>query len=134
MYKLMYLIAAAGPVIEKIEIEIQVGDKAAEKIIKVINLSEEEEIIENRNVLQKLKNILVPSLKNSTVVSSSSSSSRSLSSRSSSSRSSISSSSSSSSSSHRIRSSSQSSSHSASSSSSRSSALSKVRCSFTTDM
>ncbi|XP_018528704.1 vitellogenin-2 [Lates calcarifer] len=116
---------AAGPVIEKIEIEIQVGDKAAEKIIKVINLSEEEEIIENRNVLQKLKNILVPSLKNSTVVSSSSSSSRSLSSRSSSSRSSISSSSSSSSSSHRIRSSSQSSSHSASSSSSRSSALSK---------
>ncbi|GLD50054.1 vitellogenin-2-like protein [Lates japonicus] len=95
MYKCMYLIAAAGPVIEKIEIEIQVGEKAAEKIIKVINLSEEEEIVEDRNVLMRLKNILVPGLKNSTGASSSSSSSRSLSSRSSSSRSSVSSSSSS---------------------------------------
>ncbi|XP_039985633.1 vitellogenin-2-like [Xiphias gladius] len=83
---------AAGPVIEKIEIEIQVGEKAAEKIIKVIDLSEEEEILEDKNVLMKLKKILVPGLKNSTASSSSSSSSRSLSSRSSSSRSSISSS------------------------------------------
>ncbi|CAK6958104.1 vitellogenin-2-like [Scomber scombrus] len=74
---------AAGPVIEKIEIEIQVGDKAAEKIIKVINLSEEDDILEDKNVLMKLKKILVPGLKNST--SSSSSSSRSSSSRSSSS-------------------------------------------------
>uniref|UniRef100_A0A3B4XY36 Vitellogenin-2-like n=1 Tax=Seriola lalandi dorsalis TaxID=1841481 RepID=A0A3B4XY36_SERLL len=80
---------AAGPVIEKIEVEIQVGDKAAEKIIKVINLSEEEEMLEDKNVLMKLKNILVPGLKNRTATSSSSSSS---SSRSSSSRSSISSS------------------------------------------
>ena len=39
------LVVVAGPVIEKIEIEIQVGDKAAEKIIKVINVSEEEEIL-----------------------------------------------------------------------------------------
>ncbi|XP_041790599.1 vitellogenin-2-like [Chelmon rostratus] len=82
---------AAGPAIEKIEIEIQVGDKAAEKIIKVINMSEEEEILEDKNVLMKLKKILVPGLKNRTA-SSSSSSSRSLSSRSSSSRSSASSS------------------------------------------
>uniref|UniRef100_A0A8D0AWA1 Phosvitin n=1 Tax=Sander lucioperca TaxID=283035 RepID=A0A8D0AWA1_SANLU len=73
---------AAGPVVEKIEIEVQVGDRAAEKILKVINLSEEEEILEDKNVLMKLKKILVPGLKNSTAVSSSSSSSRSISSRS----------------------------------------------------
>ncbi|KAM7387896.1 hypothetical protein PAMP_024107 [Pampus punctatissimus] len=83
---LRLLQAIAGPVIEKIEIEIQVGDKAAEKIIKVINMSEEEEIIEDKNVLMRLKKILVPGLKN--ITSSSSSSSRSVSSRSSSSRSS----------------------------------------------
>ncbi|XP_070816139.1 vitellogenin-2-like isoform X2 [Chaetodon trifascialis] len=77
---------AAGPAIERIEIEIQVGEKAVEKIIKVINLSEEEEILEDRNVLMKLKKILVPGLNNRTA-SSSSSSSRSLSSRSSSSQS-----------------------------------------------
>ncbi|XP_035504380.1 vitellogenin-2 [Scophthalmus maximus] len=74
---------AAGPVIEKIEIEVHVGDKAAEKIIKVINLSEEEEILEDKNVLMKLKKILVPGLKNRTASSSSSSSSRSSSSSSS---------------------------------------------------
>lgn len=79
---------AAGPVIEKIEIEIQVGEKAAEKIIKVINMSQEEETIEAKNVLMKLKNILVPGLKNATRSSSSSSSSRALKSRSSSSSSS----------------------------------------------
>ncbi|XP_059196629.1 vitellogenin-2-like [Centropristis striata] len=65
---------ATGPVIEKIEIEVQVGEKAAEKIIKVINMSEEEETLEDRNVLMKLKKILVPGVKNSTAVSSSSSS------------------------------------------------------------
>ncbi|XP_041647048.1 vitellogenin-2-like isoform X8 [Cheilinus undulatus] len=75
---------AAGPAIEKIEIEVQVGDKAAEKIIKVINLSEEEEVLEDKNVLLKLKKILVPGLKNATASSSSSSSSRSVSSSSSS--------------------------------------------------
>lgn len=152
MYLFIYSIAAAGPVIEKIEIEIQVGDKAVEKIIKVINLSEEEEILEDKNVLMKLKKILIPGLKNKTT-SSSSSSSRSLSSSSSSSssrhkskmvnvdpigkRSKRLSSSSSSRSSFSSRSSSsiasssrsslQSSSRSISSSSSRSSSLSKVR-------
>ncbi|KAL3047365.1 hypothetical protein OYC64_021558 [Pagothenia borchgrevinki] len=68
---------AAGPVIEKIEIEIQVGEKAAEKIIKVINMSEEEEVIEDKNVLMKLRKILVPGLTNRSSSSSSSSSSRS---------------------------------------------------------
>ncbi|XP_063747534.1 vitellogenin-2-like [Eleginops maclovinus] len=84
---------AAGPVIEKIEIEIQVGEKAAEKILKVINMSEEEEVIEDKNVLMKLRKILVPGLKNRTSSSSSSSSSRSSLSSSSSSKSSSSSSS-----------------------------------------
>uniref|UniRef100_A0A3Q3AEG8 Vitellogenin-2-like n=1 Tax=Kryptolebias marmoratus TaxID=37003 RepID=A0A3Q3AEG8_KRYMA len=83
---------AAGPAIERIEIEVQVGEKAAEKLIKVVNLSEEEEPLEDKNVLMKLKKILVPGLKNRTSVSSSSSSSRSTNSRSSSSRSSSSSS------------------------------------------
>ncbi|XP_010782071.1 vitellogenin-2-like [Notothenia coriiceps] len=68
---------ADGPVIEKIEIEIQVGEKAAEKIIKVINMSEEEEVVEDKNVLMKLRKILVPGLKKSSSSSSSSSSSRS---------------------------------------------------------
>uniref|UniRef100_A0A8D3C385 Vitellogenin domain-containing protein n=1 Tax=Scophthalmus maximus TaxID=52904 RepID=A0A8D3C385_SCOMX len=115
---------AAGPVIEKIEIEVHVGDKAAEKIIKVINLSEEEEILEDKNVLMKLKKILVPGLKNRTASSSSSSSSRSSSSSSSRSTS-VSSKSSSSSSSRRQSKMSSSRSSSSSSSSSRSSALSK---------
>ncbi|XP_061594362.1 vitellogenin-2-like [Cololabis saira] len=86
---------AAGPVIEMIEIEVQVGEKAAEKILRVVNLSEEEDVLEDRNVLMKLKRILVPGLNNSTASSSSSSSSRSTSSRSSSSSSKSSSSSSS---------------------------------------
>ncbi|KAM7011967.1 LOW QUALITY PROTEIN: vitellogenin 2 [Tautogolabrus adspersus] len=136
---------AAGPVIEKIEIEIQVGDRAAEKIIKVFNLSEEDEIVEDKNVLMKLRKILVPGLRNITSSSSSSSSSRSVNSPSSSSRSSVSSSASSKSSSSsssrrktddlvasisrtskRVKSSSSSSlSSSSSSSSSRSSSLSK---------
>ncbi|XP_076007428.1 vitellogenin-2-like [Genypterus blacodes] len=82
----------AGPVIEKIEIEVQFGERAAEKIVKVINNSEEEETIEEKNVLLKLKKILAPGLKNLTASSSSSSSSRSSSSKSSSSASSSSSS------------------------------------------
>nr|XP_019936765.1 PREDICTED: vitellogenin-2-like [Paralichthys olivaceus] len=111
---------AAGPVIEKIEIEIQLGDKAAEKIIKVINLSEEEEILEDKNILMKLRKILVPGLKNSSA-SSSSSSSRS------SSSSSVSSHRSSSSSSERSSSSSSSSSSSRSSAQSSSKSMSKQK-------
>ncbi|XP_029905083.1 vitellogenin-like isoform X6 [Myripristis murdjan] len=71
-----------GEIIEKLEMEVQVGPKAAEKIIKQINLSEEE-VIEGKPVLFKLKRILVPGLKNGTRSSSSSSSSRYSSSRSS---------------------------------------------------
>uniref|UniRef100_A0AAQ5YJ08 Phosvitin n=1 Tax=Amphiprion ocellaris TaxID=80972 RepID=A0AAQ5YJ08_AMPOC len=134
-----------GPAIERIEFEVQVGEKAAEKIIKVINQREEEETLEDKNVLLKLKKILVPGPRNNTAKSSSSSSSSRSSSSSKSRSSSISSSdstsfSSSSSSSRRSsrRSSSsssgasssqsllQSSSRSSSSSSSSSSALSKV--------
>ncbi|KAM8746385.1 vitellogenin-1-like [Acanthopagrus schlegelii] len=100
-----------GEVIERLEIEVQVGPKAAEKLIKQINLSEEE-IIEGRPLLMKLRKILAPGLRNRTSSSSSSSSS---------SRSSLSSKSSSSSSSRSSSSSSRSSLRSSSSSSSRSS-------------
>lgn len=79
----IHLLAAAGPVIERAEIEVQFGDKAAEKIIKVINVSEEEEILEDKTVLMKLRKILIPGL--NATSSSSSSSSSSLSSMSSSS-------------------------------------------------
>uniref|UniRef100_A0A4W6FAN6 Uncharacterized protein n=1 Tax=Lates calcarifer TaxID=8187 RepID=A0A4W6FAN6_LATCA len=65
-----------GEVVERLEMEIQVGPKAAEKLIKQINLSEEE-ITEGQPVLMKLKGILVPGLRNGTISSSSSSSSRS---------------------------------------------------------
>lgn len=74
-YVIINLVVAEGPVIEKIEIEIQVGEKAAEKIIKVINMSKEEEVIDDKNVLMKLRNILVPELNNRSSSSSSSSSS-----------------------------------------------------------
>lgn len=80
------ILSVEGEIIERLEMEVQVGPKAAEKLIKQINLSEEE-IIEGKPVLMKLKKILAPGLKNSTS-SSSSSSSSSRSSRSSSSSSS----------------------------------------------
>ncbi|XP_061680337.1 vitellogenin-2-like isoform X2 [Syngnathoides biaculeatus] len=69
---------ASGPAIEKVEIEIQLGAKAAEKIIKVIDLNQDEGILEDKRVLMKLKKILAPGQKNRT--SSSSRSSRSISS------------------------------------------------------
>uniref|UniRef100_A0AAQ5XYG5 Phosvitin n=1 Tax=Amphiprion ocellaris TaxID=80972 RepID=A0AAQ5XYG5_AMPOC len=72
-----------GPAIERIEFEVQVGEKAAEKIIKVINQREEEETLEDKNVLLKLKKIL----SRSSSISSSDSTSFSVSSQSSSSRS-----------------------------------------------
>ncbi|XP_035863457.1 vitellogenin-2-like isoform X3 [Sander lucioperca] len=121
---------AAGPVVEKIEIEVQVGDRAAEKILKVINLSEEEEILEDKNVLMKLKKILVPGLKNSTAASSSSSSSHSSSSRSSSSSSASSKSSSSSSSRSKSKAVGKASKRLSSSSSSRSSSASNSQSSL----
>lgn len=79
------VISVEGEVIERLEMEVQVGPMAAAKLIKQINLSEEE-IVEGRPVLMKLNKILAPGLKNGTSFSSSSSSSSrsSLSSRSSS--------------------------------------------------
>uniref|UniRef100_A0A672JP10 Uncharacterized protein n=1 Tax=Salarias fasciatus TaxID=181472 RepID=A0A672JP10_SALFA len=76
---------ATGTAVEKIEVEIQVGQRSADKIMKVISRSEEEEILESKNVLLKLKKILIPGLNNGTSSSSSSSSSQSTSSSSSSS-------------------------------------------------
>uniref|UniRef100_UPI0037E8BB2B vitellogenin-1-like n=1 Tax=Semicossyphus pulcher TaxID=241346 RepID=UPI0037E8BB2B len=102
-----------GEEIERLEIEVQVGPRAAELIIKQINLSEEE-IVEETPVLMKLNKILAPGRKNGSLSSSSSSSSRS------SSKSSSASSSSSSRASKTISSSSRSSSSSSSRSSSRS--------------
>uniref|UniRef100_A0A8C3AYQ0 Vitellogenin domain-containing protein n=1 Tax=Cyclopterus lumpus TaxID=8103 RepID=A0A8C3AYQ0_CYCLU len=75
---------ADGPAIENIQIELQVGEKAADKIIKVITMSEEERL-DDKSVLMKLKKILVSGPRNTTSSSSSSSSSHSLSSGSSSS-------------------------------------------------
>ncbi|XP_060933408.1 vitellogenin-1-like [Limanda limanda] len=65
-----------GEEIVKLEMEIQVGPKAAEKLIKQINLSEEE-MVEGRPVLMKLRKILAPGRKNGSLSSSSSSSSAS---------------------------------------------------------
>uniref|UniRef100_A0AAQ5XSB5 Phosvitin n=1 Tax=Amphiprion ocellaris TaxID=80972 RepID=A0AAQ5XSB5_AMPOC len=121
-----------GPAIERIEFEVQVGEKAAEKIIKVINQREEEETLEDKNVLLKLKKILVPGPRNNTAKSSSSSSSSRSSSSSKSRSSSISSSDSTSFSvSSQSSSSRSSSSRSSSSSSSSSSALSCNKVTFT---
>ncbi|XP_053712740.1 vitellogenin-2-like [Synchiropus splendidus] len=74
---LFEVIPEAGPAIERIEIEVQLGEKAGEKIVKVIKMSEED-IVEDKNVLMKLKKILIPGLN---VTSSSSSMSASSSSR-----------------------------------------------------
>ncbi|XP_020780334.2 LOW QUALITY PROTEIN: vitellogenin-2-like [Boleophthalmus pectinirostris] len=60
--------------VEKIEVEIQFGDKAAD-IIQKVTITQAEEILEDKSVLMKLRKILAPVPKNTT--SSSSSSSRS---------------------------------------------------------
>ncbi|XP_041646657.1 vitellogenin-1-like [Cheilinus undulatus] len=123
-----------GEVYERVELEVQVGPKAAEKLIKQINLSKEE-IVDNRPVLMKLKKILAPGVKNGSLSSSSSSSSRSsLSSSSSSRSSSVSSRSSSSSSSRSSSVSSRSSSSRSSSVSSRSSKLTSSRSSSASNL
>ncbi|KAM9385805.1 vitellogenin-2-like [Pholidichthys leucotaenia] len=125
--------ATRGPVIDRIEVELQFGDKAAENMMKEISLSEEEEVLEDKKVLLKLRKILNNTSSSSSSGSSSSSRSRSSSSSSSSSRSSRSSSSvsssrsSSSSSSSRSSKSSQSSSSRSSKSSQSSSSSSSLR-------
>uniref|UniRef100_A0A3Q4BUY5 Uncharacterized protein n=1 Tax=Mola mola TaxID=94237 RepID=A0A3Q4BUY5_MOLML len=82
-YLQLNMLSVEGEDVEKLELEVVVGSKAAERLIKQINMSEEE-IIEEKPVLKKLKKILA-SKENST---SSSSSRSSISSRSSSSASS----------------------------------------------
>ncbi|XP_060889620.1 vitellogenin-1-like [Labrus mixtus] len=79
-----------GDGVERLELEVIVGPKAAEKLIKQINLSEEA-IMEVKPLLMKLKKILAPGLRNGNSSFSSSSSSSSNSSKSSSSSSSSSS-------------------------------------------
>ncbi|XP_034035813.1 vitellogenin-2-like [Thalassophryne amazonica] len=64
---------APGPALEKIEVEVQVGGNAAENIVKVINLSEENQ--NERDVITKLRRILSPVLNGTSSSSSSSSSS-----------------------------------------------------------
>lgn len=86
---------AEGPAVERLELEVQVGPRAAERLLKQISLIDEE-TAEGKAFLLKLKGILETEDKNRNS-SESSSSSRSSSSRSSSSSSSRSSSSSSSS-------------------------------------
>ena len=76
-----YFSTVAGKEIERIEIEVQVGATAATKLIKQINLSQEEVEEENAQgtpALLKLKKILNPSVKRSSSSSSSSSSSAKL--------------------------------------------------------
>ncbi|XP_026053866.1 vitellogenin [Carassius auratus] len=87
---------AEGPAVERLELEVQVGPRAAERLLKQISLIDEE-TAEGKAFLLKLKGILETEDKNRNSSESSSSSSRSSSSRSSSSSSSRSSSSSSSS-------------------------------------
>uniref|UniRef100_A0A8C5NGU6 Vitellogenin-1-like n=1 Tax=Gouania willdenowi TaxID=441366 RepID=A0A8C5NGU6_GOUWI len=72
---------------ESLEIELQLGSKAAEKLMKRINLSEED-LSEARPILNKLRKLLVPQNRNSSSSSSSSSSQSNSTSSSSSSRSS----------------------------------------------
>ncbi|XP_051980425.1 vitellogenin-like isoform X2 [Xyrauchen texanus] len=81
-----------GPAVERLELEVQVGPRAAERLLKQINLVDED-TPEGKTILLKLREILETEAKNLNVASESSSSrSRSHSSSSSSSSSSISSS------------------------------------------
>ncbi|XP_063057816.1 vitellogenin-like isoform X2 [Engraulis encrasicolus] len=75
---------ADGPAIERLEVEVQVGPKAAEKILKEINIIDEESP-EARAIIEQLKKMLEPALKASSSSSSSSSRASQLSSSSSSS-------------------------------------------------
>ena len=63
---------ADGPAIERLEVEVQVGAKAAEKLLKEINIIDELSP-EGRTIITKLKKILEPALKSSSSSSSSSS-------------------------------------------------------------
>ncbi|KAL0160025.1 hypothetical protein M9458_043750, partial [Cirrhinus mrigala] len=84
------LARAEGPAVERLELEVQVGPRAAERLLKQISLIDEE-TPEGKAFLLKLREILETEDKNAPVSSKSSSSSR-ISSSSSSSSSSLSSS------------------------------------------
>lgn len=133
MYQFLFVtffcLVPANDSITQVQLNIAAS---AESLVTVINQNEEEEILEDRNVLMKLKKILSPGLKNQTSSSSSSESSSSDASfkSSSSSRRSSSMSQSSSSSESSDRESSSSSSQSSSSSSSESSHQTLVSGSF----
>ncbi|KAI7791429.1 vitellogenin B1 [Triplophysa rosa] len=73
-----------GPAVERLELEVQVGPRAAERLLKQINLVDEE-TPEGKTILLKLREILEAEAKNAPVSSKSSSSSRIISSSSSSS-------------------------------------------------
>ncbi|KAK2907072.1 hypothetical protein Q8A67_006057 [Cirrhinus molitorella] len=85
------LARAEGPAVERLELEVQVGPRAAERLLKQISLIDEE-TPEGKAFLLKLREILETEDKNAPVSSKSSSSSRIISSSSSSSSSSLSSS------------------------------------------
>nr|ACJ65208.1 major vitellogenin isoform 1 [Clupea harengus] len=61
---------ADGPAIERLKVEVQVGAKAAEKLLKEINIIDELSP-EGRTIITKLKKILEPALKSSSSSSSS---------------------------------------------------------------
>ncbi|CAM4655392.1 unnamed protein product [Leuciscus chuanchicus] len=85
------LMRAEGPAVERLELEVQVGPRAAERLLKQISLIDEE-TPEGKAFLLKLREILETEDRNASVSSESSSSSRRSSSSSSSSSSSMSSS------------------------------------------
>ncbi|XP_030640314.1 vitellogenin-like [Chanos chanos] len=68
------VLPAEGPAVERVEIEIQTGPKAAEKLLRRINIAEEG-IPEAKTILMKLREIVEAGLRNNTYSSSSSSSS-----------------------------------------------------------
>ncbi|XP_048107993.1 LOW QUALITY PROTEIN: vitellogenin-like [Alosa alosa] len=61
---------ADGPAIERLEAEVQIGPKAAEKLLKEINIIDEQ-TAEGKTIIAKLKKILEPALRNSSSSSSS---------------------------------------------------------------
>ncbi|KAA0712315.1 Vitellogenin [Triplophysa tibetana] len=65
-----------GPPVERLELEVQVGPRAAERLLKQINLVDEE-TPEGKTILMKLREILNAEAKNASVSSKSSSSSSS---------------------------------------------------------
>ncbi|XP_030640291.1 vitellogenin-like isoform X1 [Chanos chanos] len=68
------VLPAEGPAVERLEMEVQIGPKAAEKLLKQINIAEEG-IPGAKSILMKLREIVEAGMRNNTYSSSSSSSS-----------------------------------------------------------